>query len=268
MKSMSKIIIFIFIFLFTLGAFGQDLPDLIVTKEHDSIQCNITFVNNQNIFYEYKNKRRIKSDYISRELVLDFKSTKLDEVSFKMLESRVFKDCDTCENFVVLFSDDTIYYNIVIHRFEHTNHILYVSYLRPNSSTNYYAKDLKSIYWDGIEFTHISLSDKDIKLLRNDFLFKKFLIEWLGVYIIKGNASLIEISYITSSYPYSVPFLVKIYLLEVNKERIVVPKYEKGFVYILKTYLKDNPELIARIKNLELGFSDIEEIIQIYNKGN
>lgn len=268
MKLISKIIISIFIHLLTLSVFGQSLPDLIVTKEYDSILCNITFVNDQNIFYEYKKKRRIKDDHISRALVLDFQSTKLDEISFKMLESRVFKNCDTCENFVVLLSDDTIYYNIAIHRFEQTKHIMYISHLRPNSSTDYYPKDLKRIYWDGVEYTHVSLLDKEIDLLSDALFFKKFLREWLGVYLVKGNVSLIEISYITSYYPYVKPFIEKMYLLEINKERIVVPRSEKPFVYILKTYLKDDPELVVRVVDLEFEFSDIEEIIKIYNKGN
>lgn len=265
---MCKIYISILIFLFTLNAFGQDFDDLIITKKHDSIVCNITFVNDQNIFYEYKKKRKTKADYISRDLVLDFNSAKLDDVVFKPTASSFYQKCDTCENYIVLFSNDTIYYDLEIHRFEQSQHILQVCYLSPSSFTTYIPYNLKSMFWDGIEYTPISLTDDDLAKMRYHTFYHTAQKKHLGFYVIKGKASLIEFSYLVNSSYYYRSFLIMKILLEINNERIVVPMGENAFIWILRYYLKDNPELILRIENRELGYDDIEEIIKIYNEGN
>ena len=266
---MNKIYISILIFLFALNAFGQDFDDLIITKKHDSILCNITFVNDQNIFYEYKKKRKTKTDHISRDLILNFNSTKIEDVTFKAVVSSFYQKCDTCENYIVLFSNDTIYYDIEIHRFEQSKHILGVCYLSSNSYTTYIPYDLKSIYWDSIEYTPILLTDDDLVNMRYHILYHTVEKKHLGFYVVKGKVSLIEFSYLVNPilYYYS-PFLVKNFLIEINNERIIVPKGENALILILRKYLKDNPELILRIENRELGYDEIEEIIRIYNDEN
>jgi len=44
---------------------AQDYPDLIIKENGDTLKCKITFVNDQNIFYNYKHKKSEKSAYIS-----------------------------------------------------------------------------------------------------------------------------------------------------------------------------------------------------------
>ena len=52
--------------LFPTLIFAQDL---IITNSGDSIECTITLVNNHNIFYTYKKKKREESEYISLKKV-------------------------------------------------------------------------------------------------------------------------------------------------------------------------------------------------------
>ena len=83
----------IIILIVSSNLFGQSLNDLIVTKNQDSIRCKITLVNDDNIFYQYKKKRNIKTDYISRELVLDFQGSNLDLITVKRKEFKIYNKC-------------------------------------------------------------------------------------------------------------------------------------------------------------------------------
>lgn len=53
------------LFCFLLLPLLSSSQDLIVTNSGDSIECTITLVNNLNIFYTYKKKKREESAYIS-----------------------------------------------------------------------------------------------------------------------------------------------------------------------------------------------------------
>ncbi len=57
------------LFCFLLLPLLSSSQDLIVTNSGDSIECTITLVNNQNIFYTYKKKKREESAYISLQEV-------------------------------------------------------------------------------------------------------------------------------------------------------------------------------------------------------
>ena len=59
-------ILLIILFLSPFLSFSQDL---IVTNSGDSIECTITLVNDANIFYTYKKKKREESTYISLQEV-------------------------------------------------------------------------------------------------------------------------------------------------------------------------------------------------------
>ncbi len=58
-----KNLLFITITLFGLNCFSQGYNDLIVTT-NDSIHCQITMVNEHNVFYKYLKKRSIESGMI------------------------------------------------------------------------------------------------------------------------------------------------------------------------------------------------------------
>lgn len=51
---------------------GQELPDQIITKSGDTLNCKITLVNDQNIFYDFKKKKTKKHSYISLKEVVSY----------------------------------------------------------------------------------------------------------------------------------------------------------------------------------------------------
>lgn len=53
---------------------AQSFEDLIITKQNDTIECNITLINESSIFYDYQKKKKTKSTYISKNEVLEFHS--------------------------------------------------------------------------------------------------------------------------------------------------------------------------------------------------
>lgn len=74
---MRYFILFALVFIATfLELKAQVLNDWIVTKNYDTIHCNITLVNDQNIFYQYQSKKKVKNDNILKSMVIDYKATK------------------------------------------------------------------------------------------------------------------------------------------------------------------------------------------------
>ena len=70
---MKKLIFILFIFLLKCTlAFSQDFNDKIITLAGDTIRCQITLVNNNNIFYNIQVKRNIKNEYISLQKVKNY----------------------------------------------------------------------------------------------------------------------------------------------------------------------------------------------------
>jgi len=63
---------FIFTLLLLASYFSQAQTDLIITTTGDSIQCTITLVNDNNVFYTYKKKKREESTYVSLSLVAEY----------------------------------------------------------------------------------------------------------------------------------------------------------------------------------------------------
>lgn len=70
--SKTTLIVLLISFILSLNLKGQELTDRIFTKDGDTINCKITLVNDQNIFYQYKKRRSIKADVISLNDVDDF----------------------------------------------------------------------------------------------------------------------------------------------------------------------------------------------------
>lgn len=56
-------------------------PDTILKKNGEVIICNITLVNEDNIFYEYKKKKRLKSTYVNLSEVEKHTSSNIQLVS-------------------------------------------------------------------------------------------------------------------------------------------------------------------------------------------
>lgn len=83
---MKKTIVFLLITI-SITTYGQDFKDKIITLENDTINCNITLINNNNIFFEYKEIKTVVSKYISLTLV---KSYLLDKNS--ITELLIIKD--------------------------------------------------------------------------------------------------------------------------------------------------------------------------------
>lgn len=104
----------IIILLINASLFGQNFNDLIITKNLDSIRCKITMVNDLNIFYQYKKKKNIKTDYISRELVLDFQGENIESITVSKKDVKRHNKCDTCTNWIVDQDNDTIYHNLIV----------------------------------------------------------------------------------------------------------------------------------------------------------
>lgn len=74
---------------------SQDFKDWIVDFNSDTIDCNITLINEQNIFYEFLEKKKIKSDYISRKSIIDYSSSTTKEIKKRhSLEKVIFYGYD------------------------------------------------------------------------------------------------------------------------------------------------------------------------------
>jgi len=69
-----KKVIYSYIFFFSLSLAGvcQSNVDLIVKLDGDTINCQITLINDQNIFYSIYHKKSVKSDFISLNRVKDY----------------------------------------------------------------------------------------------------------------------------------------------------------------------------------------------------
>ncbi len=73
---MNKIILLLT--LVSSSTFAQNFNDKIITIKNDTINCNITFINDKNIFYDTQDKKSARSDYIP---LLNVKSYNLDKDS-------------------------------------------------------------------------------------------------------------------------------------------------------------------------------------------
>ena len=76
--SRNAILLFFFILL-NKYSLSQEYNDTVITKTGDTIYCQITLINGNNIFYSYKkNKGKEKSAYISRNDVMHYASKSKD----------------------------------------------------------------------------------------------------------------------------------------------------------------------------------------------
>lgn len=68
---MQKLYFLILLTFFTLETYSQSIIDTIITIKHDTIPCQVKYVNNYNVFYNYQKKDKIKDNIISRLDVLE-----------------------------------------------------------------------------------------------------------------------------------------------------------------------------------------------------
>ena len=68
---MQKIYFLILFSFFTFESYSQSIIDTIITIKHDTLPCQVKYVNNYNVFYNYQKKDKIKDNIISRLDVLE-----------------------------------------------------------------------------------------------------------------------------------------------------------------------------------------------------
>ncbi|PCI97182.1 MAG: hypothetical protein COB15_08225 [Flavobacteriales bacterium] len=269
MNRLSSVIIILFI---STNLFGQNLNDLIITKNQDSIRCKITLVNDANIFYQYKKKKNIKTDYISRELVLDFRGDNLENITVSKKDVKRYSKCDTCTNWIVDQDNDTIFYNLVIKYIENPPstrfNILGLGYKKDSTLIEsikwkdrtttilYNICEIKSVSWNGINYF----------TFKPDFRYEhsnvKYMCEkYLGYYEVKSKVSLIRFTSVYESQDvnmtHSLSSSIKTspeYCIEIGSDKIMIPKWNraKHFRIAMMEVLHQDKKLVERIKNLNM----------------
>jgi len=294
MKIFYRVIILLFI---STNLFGQNFNDLIITKNQDSIKCKITLINELNIFYQYKKKKNIKTDYISRELVLDFRGDNLENITVSKKDVKRYNKCDTCTNWIVDKDNDTIYHNLVI-KYIKPSHLLTSTHINmfetgykkdstliesitwkdPTTTIHYNICEIKSASWNGVNYFKF----------KPDFRYEhsnvKYMCEkYLGYYEVKNKVSLIRFTSIYESQDIhmnvnggldvarSSSSSIKTspeYCIEIGSDKIMIPRRNraKHFRIAMMEVLHQDKKLVERIKNKEFEYEDIVEIINIYNQ--
>lgn len=258
---------------FSNTLYSQSFDDLIITKSKDSIQCKITLINDCSIFYDYKNRRSTKSTYISMEDVTAYLSDAYKDEDILSPYS-TYPGCDTCSNWIILITGDTIFHNIkfkyLIEGKFHFNNFLVID---TNSIDEYTFVDLHSAYWNGINYTTFNFSERDNRLLDiKGYATHIHQKSYLGYDIVYGKIPLRDFFYIYTEYYFVPPFTIPVldnrsgYSMIKDNQAILIPEQEELFLQRIKLYLSDNPELIKRIESKELGYENIEEIFRIYNQ--
>lgn len=247
-------------------------------------------------FTNTKKKKSIKANYISRELVLDFKGENLEKKTLTKKNAKRYNKCDTCTNWIVENDNDTIFYNLNVKYIKipptlaskatgigfKKDSILIESIVWKDSNTtiNYNICDLKFVSWNRINYFTFT---PDFRYEHSNLKYacKKY----LGYYIIKNEASLIryssviindaslklhEISFQIPLSVYSSKKTITIpeYCVEIDSKKIMIPKFNrpKHFRIAMMEILHKDKNLVDRIKNKEFEYKDIEEIIAIYNR--
>ncbi len=257
--------------LFVNSSYSQSFNDTIITNEQDTIFCKITLVNDHNIFYQYKNKRRTKAGDISRDQVLSYVSCNPQIV--EIINRPIYPKCDTCENWIVLKSGETIYYNIKVSFFDDQNQIAEGAYLKTrNSVTTLEINNISQIKWDGVFHNSLILSEKkrdELKKMNGlDYLNNN---SFLSRTIIEGDLPLRGFYYFGSSIVWVGAISarsiedIQYYIIK-NNELLFIPSSRKGFKTFVLEYLADNEYLVSCINNKVLDQNDIVEIFKIYNK--
>ena len=278
---MNKPYITILLVLVSVNTIGQDLNDLIITRSQDSIKCNITLINDQSVFYQYKNKKNIKSTYISKEQIKEMKGPNVELAKLKNVDDKYYNNCDTCNNWITLFSDDTIYYDLNIKFIKASPRLIKsFTFSTPYSSSFFYSCDIKEASWNNIYYFTFQPDLRFESSTSHRYLCDNF----LGYYIVKDKVSLIKYTSHTREtktnfqnlpFPngggtihgyYSGSLTEPDFCIEIDSKRFKIPKNNRQFKLAIKNLLYKDAELIEKIENRELKYDDVEEIVNIYNR--
>jgi hypothetical protein len=287
MNITSKTIIILFLII-KFSGFAQTFNDTIFTKTSDTIICQITMVNNHNIFYQYPKKRRTKATHISQELVLFYQSN--NPQLLKITKQDKYPKCDTCQNWLAFKSGDTAWYGITpIYIDEEEKVIGKLSLKSQNSYTLVDLADVNTLYINDVFYQSIHLSKVErmplyenthaTKIEQEDFLYHVIIEGKLDLYrfnyfvnhdeMVLGEASLAvlfgaAIGTIVFTESYKRRFKTAYFIKKDNKN-IVIPKSPEKFVAFAENYLSDHQDIVSKVKSNEFKYSDIEEIFRIYN---
>lgn len=264
---------FLFLFFLTLtgfSAYAQSFNDTIFTKINDTILCQITMVNDHNIFFNFKKKKKIKSNYISREQVLSYESS--NQKTLKIIGRTEYPKCDTCSNYIVLNSGDTIFYGIKLNYLIEDKKLINSISINSNSYTLYGNEDILSVKWENIDYTRIILCNQDrISLYDRSKAYRLYQDDWLGYEIVEGKIPLMIFGYsgmriILLPFMTQDPIISYDYCIKINDQYKLVPIEKKEFQSFAQQYFSDKKDLIEDIENGVLTRDNIEKILQIYNQ--
>jgi hypothetical protein len=266
-------ILFVFFVLFNIHLKAQSFNDTIFTKTSDTIICQITMVNNHNIFYQYPKKRRTKAGNISRDLVLSYSSSnpKLVEI----INRPKYPKCDTCNNWIVLNTEDTIYYNIKLSFINDKYKIVKgVNISTPNSITTLNIDNISAIKWDSIIYKSLKLSIANLEKLKKmagiDQLDSK---SFISSTIVEGKIPLKAFCFTGTQIYYvgtiSVRSVLDIqYYIIKDNEIVLIPHKQKDFKQFIQENLSDHNNIIISVNKNWARYKDTIEIFEMYNNSD
>lgn len=267
---MQKVLLSLIMAFISLGVIAQNLQDTIITKTGDTIKCEITFMNDDNIFYKYKQKRKLRSKHISKKNVYHYSSSKIEKVSFNSNSRTVYRKCDTCKNWLVTMNNDSIFYNLIPHPLCNDAYLFsHVACSDSNSVIIFEIPRIKSMMWNGFAYRHIS--DKDIDIKHLPYTLQEFINrdQLMGYYRVKGKVSLIKSGYPVKDMPLltiSSYSLKSVYFLEIDNKLVYMSRIKKEQATLLKELLKDNHDIIAQIRDEGINLFEIVKLLERYNQ--
>ncbi|MCF8379427.1 MAG: hypothetical protein K9H49_07610 [Bacteroidales bacterium] len=271
-----RIILFISIFfLIFLSIKAQEFNDTIITLAYDTIICNITFINENNVFYEYRIKKRNKSDHIAIDQTHYFtgKSKDLKEISrVESIVSETVLEVDK-DSYVITRDSDTLYNKVCIENGDTIHYVIdfgigspfappeYIAYYSGKSSTFYYANQILEYKVGEQKFVVVyipSQADPSGNVDKNRFYFAQN--------ILQGKVSLVRFWVGRSVAGGVTPFQGNSADLALLKEGAVAKKVNSAnFRRVAMYYFRDNEVLKKMIESGKYKFKDLEEITRVYN---
>lgn len=256
-----------FLLLFIGNIQSQSFDDLIITKSKDSIHCKITLVNDYNIFYDYKKKKNTKSTFISKTEVIEYLSDDYKEDE-SLINSILYPSCDTCRNWIVIKSGDTLFYNINLNFITKEKFHFADFQIREGNSVSHYTYDaIKSAQWNNTSYFYFNLSNRNIFDSDNNKILEGVHQKgFIGYQKYSGPINVVEFFYQVLQHTDLSTHNKLGYCIVDNSEYIYIPNNRKEFIEVMRKYITKNPKLLKAIENKEFKYKDLETIIKIYNQ--
>lgn len=281
MNIISKTFVLIFLFI-EFSSFAQSFNDTIFTKTEDTILCQITLVNDHNIFYQYKKKRRTKAADIPRDQVLSYSSGNPNIV--EIINRPMYPKCDTCENWVVLKSQDTIFYGLQITFIDENpedfnplidHHVIEkVQIINKNSPSNIDLTEIESIKWNQTDYYTISLTTEDLKSLHSITNAIHIYGEtFLSHQTSSGEFPLYAIIFKRGDHlPVPIPPFTAIvkkvtyrYFTVVDGKKVFIPKGEVNLQSFLRNHFASKPEISDYLKIHNIKYHELDKVFEMAN---